>query len=135
MAPPWLNPPRTMLSSGMPASTSSWMSLSTALSVAWIPALSSSRATDRSKLLTSNHPGMTWPPFTVMGISGACGRTHLTCASCGHSILATGSQPCPLSPRPCRKMTVALCRPEGMTLRCLSADMGAGGLGWAGVYR
>lgn len=38
-------------------------------------------------------PGIAIPPFSVMGIEGACGRIHCTFGSCAHSILATGSQP------------------------------------------
>lgn len=40
---------------------------------------------------------MAIPPFSVMGIEGACGRIHCTLGSCDHSILATGSQPWPKS--------------------------------------
>lgn len=40
-------------------------------------------------------PGMAMPPFSVIGIEGACGRIHCTLGSCDHSILATGSHPWP----------------------------------------
>lgn len=51
-----------------------------------------------------------------MGIAGACGRINLTslslflpCQCCTAS-----AQPWPESPRPWMKMTVAVCRPEGV---------------------
>lgn len=60
MAPPCEKPPSTILSSGMPLSTSSWISASILSTVACSPASSSSPSTrfDRSSVLMSNQPSL-----------------------------------------------------------------------------
>jgi hypothetical protein len=101
---------------------------------------------ERTVQHTTYHPGMLCPKLTVMGIVGACGNTHLTCARAGsrRSICVrtlslghvrycagtrtspTGFQPWPESPSPCTKMTVAVCFAAGAMVTALSrvaADM------------
>lgn len=68
----------------------------------------------------SNHPGMAIPPLSVMGRVGACGRMYRTVGDAEMSGSSSGisvAQPSPLSPRPCKKTTEAVCAsPLGSTM-------------------
>ena len=57
----------------------------------------------------SYHPVILTPPLSVIGMVGAVGKIHFTPSNgiCD----ATSAQPCPVSPRPCRKMHAAVALP------------------------
>ncbi len=59
------------------------------------------------------------PEFRVTGVVGAVGQTILTFG--GLISASVEAQPCPVSPRPCKKMSVAVCWPlAAITTCCLS---------------
>uniref|UniRef100_A0A7G3B7I5 Uncharacterized protein n=1 Tax=Lutzomyia longipalpis TaxID=7200 RepID=A0A7G3B7I5_LUTLO len=104
-APPCEKPPMIIRPAEMPSLISPAMSLCTFAVAARIP--SSSCGPDTSRVLRSNHDGILKPALRVTGIVGAVG--HITFILGVRIPAIAVAQPCPVSPRPCRKINVAVC--------------------------
>uniref|UniRef100_A0A224XQ02 Uncharacterized protein n=1 Tax=Panstrongylus lignarius TaxID=156445 RepID=A0A224XQ02_9HEMI len=70
-----------------------------------IPA--SSSLADASRDLKSNQDGILNPLLSVTGIVGAVGQ--ITFAKGGRIALIALAHPCPVSPKPCKNIIVAVC--------------------------
>mmetsp|Transcript_24967 Transcript_24967/g.59564 ORF Transcript_24967/g.59564 Transcript_24967/m.59564 type:complete len:231 (-) Transcript_24967:30-722(-) len=113
MPPPIENPPMITFESGIPKSTSACTTSLTSCAILTMPSVSSGAAGARSS--RSNHTR--WRPWGPR-------REYLRMCAVGNTILTPGREkapsvaasthcctPSPLSPLPCRKMTVARCSP------------------------
>ena len=69
----------------------------------------SSTLPSMDKSAMSYQPVMRMPPLRVTGMVGAVGNTHRTPSTGIWD--ATSAHPCPVSPRPCRKMQTAFVAP------------------------
>ena len=85
----------------------------------------SSSAPLGSRLMRSNHAGIWKPELSVTGIVGAVGQMIFMFV--GRISARVDAQPCPVSPRPWRKIRVAVCLPEA-EITTGAADMLFGGV-------